>query len=428
MATSDGNNNINNTVNSVGNNGGNNDGNNNDQFRTYLERNLRYLTRLVAHAEPIPSPEIRSQALHTLSYALGAPESWHFTRDLLLHLAPKMEQAGHRYDWLPYLQHATAFSQQLGDWASTAEFTLQQGILHRLLSEFDLAQSSLQHSIALCQQQQIDRIQARALNELAWVEYLQSQTASASDHVQQALALLPANDPERAMCYRVQGMIAIAHERWSEAETLHRQALAIFESAGDQRKMAWSLQNLAYALRGQQRFEEAIGYYEQAAESLQQMGDLYHWSVVQMNLGISFNQFGKPEIALNHYTTASSIPHNIMDAFHQARLSLNIAVSLLALAHFPNAESKFQEAIQLYSQIGSKAWRLNAMDGLAMTYIGWQKFDQAIQILQQALVELPAVLDAPNYPYLFRSLHQHWEEAHKKLHGNSHRPCEPPRD
>ena len=280
MATSDVNNGVNNA--------GNNDGNNKGQFHTYLERNLRYLTQLIAHAEPIPSPEIRSQALHTLSYALGAPESWHFTRDLLLHLAPKMEQAGHRYDWLPYLQHATAFSQQLGDWASTAEFTLQQGILHRLLSEFDLAQSSLHHSIALCQQQQIDRNQARALNELAWVEYLQSQTASASDHVQQALALLPANDPERAMCYRVQGMIAIAHERWAEAETLHRQALAIFESAGDQRKTAWSLQNLAYALRGQQRFEEAIGYYEQVEKILVQLADNHNLAIVFFNLGIAW--------------------------------------------------------------------------------------------------------------------------------------------
>ena len=414
MATSD----VNNAVNNDGNNDGNNARNNNGQFQTYLERNLRYLTQLVAHAEPIPSPEIRSQALHTLSYALGAPESWHFTRDLLLHLAPKMEQAGHRYDWLPYLQHATAFSQQLGDWASTAEFTLQQGILHRLLSEFDLAQSSLHHSIALCQQQQIDRNQARALNELAWVEYLQSQTASASDHVQQALMLLPADDPERAMCYRVQGMIAIAHERWIEAETLHRQALAIFESAGDQRKMAWSLQNLAYALRGQQRFEEAIGYYEQAAELLRQMGDLYHWSVVQMNLGIVYAYSGKHNQALAHYGAAQTIPKALVDGLHQARLRVNSGLSLMQLSQFSTAENAFLAGIQFFTETGATAWRLNAMDGLAMTYIRWRGYDKAISVLEQALKELPTITSASNYTYLYNSLHQHLEEAQTGLYNH----------
>lgn len=82
---------------------------------------------------------------------------------------------------------------------------------------------------------------------------------------------------------------------------------------------------------------------------------------------------------------------------------------------FSDAEKAFWEAIQLHKAIGAVAWRLNAMDGLAMTYIGWKRFDQAIQVLQQALSELPTVMDAPNYNYLYTSLHQHWEEAHQGL-------------
>jgi|688.fasta_scaffold28823_9 tetratricopeptide (TPR) repeat protein len=386
------------------------------KFQAYLERNLRYLVDLVATATPLPNEEVRTQAMHTLRFALRVPALWALTRQLLLTLSPKMEQAGHRGDWLVYLEEATTLSEQRADWATAAECTLQRGLLHRLLSDFPLAIAQLQRSVALWQQIDAGRDQARALNELAWVAYLQNQTAPATTHVEQALALLPAADPERAMCYRVQGMIAIAHERWGEAEAHHRQALTLFATGGDDRKAAWSLQNLAYALRGQGRYEEAIEYYQQAAALLLELGDLYHWSTVQINLGLAYYYSGKPEIAVNYYATARSIPKSLLDASQMTRLCVNTALALMRLAQFTEAEKEFLEAIQLCANAGATAWQLNAMDGLAMTYIGWQKFNQATEVLKQALVELPNVIDAPNYNYLYNSLHQHLEEAQRGLH------------
>lgn len=386
------------------------------KFQCYLERSLRYLSDLVATATPLPDEEARTQAMHTLTFALRVPALWDLTRQLLLALSPKMEQAGHRGDWLVYLAEAATRSEQRADWATAAECYLQRGLLHRLLSDFPLAIDQLQRSVALWQQIGAGRDQARALNELAWVAYLQNQTGPATTYVEQALALLPADDSERAMCYRVQGMIAIAHERWAEAESYHRQALTLFATAGDDRKAAWSLQNLAYALRGQARYEEAIEYYEQAAMLLLEEGDLYHWSTVQVNLGLAYYYSGKPEIAVSYYAAARSIPKSLLDASQMTRLCVNTALALMHLAQFAEAEKEFLEAIQLCANTGATAWQLNAMDGLAMTYIGWQKFNQATEVLKQALVELPSVAGAPNYTYLYNSLHQHLEEAQHGLH------------
>lgn len=386
------------------------------KFQRCLERILRYLLALVATAEPLPDEAARIQAMHTLSYAFGAPDLWPLTRQLIFTLAPKMEQAGHRGDWLVYLEQATVLSEQATDWATAAECYLQRGVLHRLLSEFPQAIERLQQSLTLCQQIGDQRTAARALNELAWVAYLQNRTTPATTYVEQARALLAADDPEQAMCDRVQGMIAIAHERWGEAEELHRQALTIFEAQGDQRKTAWSLQNLAYALRGQGRYEESIGYYEEAASLLHEQGDLYHWSIVQMNLGLTYQSSNLPELATHCYTAARSIPQSMLDLLHQARLSLNMALAWMTLAQFSEAEQEFGQAIQLHRATGAISWCLNAMDGLAMTYIAWQKFDQAIQVLEQALAELPTVIDAPNYNYLDNSLHHHLEEARNGQH------------
>ena len=135
-----------------------------------------------------------------------------------------------------------------------------------------------------------------------------------------------------------------------------------------------------------------------------------------MNLGITYHYAGNAETAINCFTAARAIPQSMLDTFHLARLSLNIAVARMGLVQFSEAESAFLEAIQLYTMSGSIAWRLNAMDGLAMTYIRWQKFDQAVQILEQALTELPTTAEAPNHNYLYNSLHQHLEEARNAQH------------
>lgn len=92
----------------------------------------------------------------------------------------------------------------------------------------------------------------------------------------------------------------------------------------------------------------------------------------------------------------------MFNPFHLARLNLNTAVALMTLAQFPEAEKAFLAAIQFHTETGAVAWRLNDIDRLAITYIGWEKYGPAIQVLQQALVELPTVADAPNYNYFIQ--------------------------
>jgi tetratricopeptide (TPR) repeat protein len=365
----------------------------------------------VATAEPLPDEETRVQAMHTLSYAFGAPDLWPLTRQLVLTLAPKMEQAGHRDDWLIYLEQATALSEEQADWAAAAECTLQRGMLHRLLSQFPLAIERLQRSIALCQQIGAGRDQARALNELAWVAYLQHQTAAATSYVEQALALLTEDDPERAMCYRVQGMIAIAHERWGEAEVYHRQALAIFATQGDDRKAAWSLQNLAYALCGQQRFDEAIGYYEEAAKILRELSDRYNLAVVFFNLGIAWYQLGAVDRAIVYYVDACTAFKELNNKLFLARIHTDLGLALLACSRYGEAEAAFLTSIQFFTEISDDAWRLNAMDGLAMLYLTQQAYTKAIEVLENALCALPQISGATNYDYLHHSLTAHLQDA-----------------
>lgn len=75
-------------------------------FRVFIEQALK---RSLAQVQCCPGPlseDVRDQALHAVSFGLKLAPAWALTRALLIELAPKMEQMGHRDDWLPYLKAA----------------------------------------------------------------------------------------------------------------------------------------------------------------------------------------------------------------------------------------------------------------------------------------------------------------------------------
>lgn len=381
------------------------------KFKSYLLQNLAYLHDEIQNAVPIPVEEVRTQAMHTLSYALKVREAWSPTRDLLFILAPPMEQAGHREDWIPYLLQALQASIATGDQRAAAEIHLQLALLYRLLSQFKTAHEHVTASIDQFAMIDEPRNQARALNELAWLEQLRHHYEDARRYVDQALALLMDDDPERAMSYRVQGMIAIGYERWKEAENLHAQALALFEQRGDLRKMAWSIQNLAIAQYGQKQFREAISNYHKAATLLKQASDYYHWSVTQVNLGLAHYSLGEPETAIAFYQEAKLVAQRLHDTLQLGRIYTNLGLAYYALQTYTMAEESFTNSIYFYESIGDKSRVLNATDGLAMNYLAQRNYSAATTVLTGAIALLPQIADEPTYAYLFHSLQTHLQEA-----------------
>jgi tetratricopeptide (TPR) repeat protein len=380
-------------------------------FQDYLGAGLQLVLAQVQAAEPLVPDDLRRQAWHLLSYAFESDAAWPLARDLLLALAPKMEQAGFRDEWIVYLEQGVRRSQLLGDRVTAAECQLHIGHLHRLVSRFDQARQWLAASVEGFAVQGDQQGQARALNQLAYVECLQHQYSEAGRLAEQALALLAVEDPERAMSFFVQGMIAIDHERWLEAETLHRQSLVLREKQGDRRRIAWSLQNLGYALRGQEKYDEGILIYLQAASILYELVDMYNWAHVQMNLGLVYRLNGQPNEALTCHLQTNKFFHKVGDKLNLAKTSTNLGLDYLAVYEWQKAEQAFMASINIYKELGDESWRLNAVDGLAIAYLEQKLYSKAITTLETALTTLPQIADSPNYTYLLHSLTSHLRQA-----------------
>ncbi len=353
----------------------------------------------------------RQQTWHLLSFALKSAEAWPATRALLLALAPKLEMAGFRENWIPYLATGCQVAQQQDDGEVVAECELQLGMLYRLQSRYAEAQRWTEASVAHFAAHANDTSQARALNELAWLEQLEGRYDAATDHVEQALALLPADDPQWAMSYRVQGMIAMGQRQWQTAEQLHRKALQLFQQAGDRRGTAWSQQNLGYALSEQAKPEAAILLYEQAAATLQQLADHYHWAIVQMNLGVAYYRQEQAAIACSRHLAAAKVFAQIDDTLNRANAETNLGLCYLMLDRYAESRAAFERAIHLYKILHNEVWTINAMDGLAMTLIASKRYTEAVAAIEHAQSRLVKIEKSSYYENLSDKLNGHLAEA-----------------
>jgi hypothetical protein len=85
------------------------------------------------------------------------------------------------------------------------------------------------------------------------------------------------------------------------------------------------------------------------------------------------------------------------------------------MGNWNQAECAFLTSIELSRKLGDINWRLNTMDGLAMTYLAQGRYGEALAILEQALADLPTIADKPQFAYLEMTLTRHVSEAKQKV-------------
>ncbi len=386
------------------------------QFVANIMRSVQAtLMRVQRDETPTLTALTRERGLHVLTFALKLPAAWSLTCQLILALAPKLEQAGYREEWLPYLQQALRLSQQRADQAMSAQFHFLLGQLHRLRGEFALAQQHLAQSAAEFQTIQQGDGRARALNQLAYLAWQQHRDHEAETLAQEALALLDPADTERAMSLSALGMAAINQARWQEAEAHHRAALDLRTNHNLARERAWSLQNLGYSLRGQENFIEALACYEEALTTLDQLGDRANWAIVRMNMGIVYSLQNEPQRALATYAEAEQVFRQIGDQWHVAKTLVNQGIDYMGLREWSQAEWVLRHSAHLFDQVGELSEQLNALDGVAMTRQGQGFYADALALFQTVKRRLPEIEGTHYHRMLSRVIDKQLAEAEAAL-------------
>lgn len=373
-------------------------------FRAGVQRALaRTLQQVMACIGPLP-PALCAQALHILPFGLNladnvaaissstahtdqigqADDGWSVLRQLLLLLAPQMEQAGYREEWRPYLEGGLALSQRKQDVTVEAELTLQLGYLLQLRSELEAATTYYQQSAMLFVQVNQPLSQAKALNRLAFVFLIRRRFAELPVLLNQVQTLLTPNEPELSSTKSIEGWVAFSQRQWPESLAYFQQALALAEKAGRTRQAARCLRDCASALQMMGRYSEAIHNYALAIEQLAQLQDPFEEAVARMNLGTVYLQLQQPDQALHNYQHAKAIFLAVNDPLHLAQLYTNIGIAQRDLGQLTAAEQALLTSTTLWQRLDNQPSLANALHELGLTYLAQGDHDQALAQLRQA--------------------------------------------
>lgn len=347
-------------------------------FMAHLVRTVNYLTQQLSTGPTLPSVAQRRWALHTLDVALRTPGAWPAVRPLTLALAPKMEQAGHRQEWIRLLKLAHAYSTAQHEGVTTATLALQLGVLHRLIAQYETGYRYLQESAGRFAQLGLPNEQARALNQQAYLCRMMNRHTEATQFADQALTLLKDDPGEQSYSYFVKGIVALDGRDWPAAIQWYKRSLALRQQVGDRRKLAWGYGNLASALRSGGRYDEAMRAFHQAITLYQEVDDPHQQAITEMNLANLHLLQNQPHQALALYHRAEPLFRQMGDAWHLAAIALNMGMALRSLERWPDAEDAFRTSIDQWARLGNIRNQADALGELAELYLRRQQPDQAM--------------------------------------------------
>ncbi len=382
-------------------------------FGQLLIRGLRMSNRQIAaigEEEELPD-EYRRRALNLLDYAFQGQTAWEQSHQLLQTLSPKMERAGERDGWIPYLERGIEASRHHEERKAEAEFALWIGQLHRLRSNFALAEEWLTRSADQFAESNEPKGRAHALNQLAYVAWSQHANDRAIALAEEALTLLEEDDLERAMSLSALGLVAWDRQQWQAAENHHRQALLLRKTHHQQRQIGWSLQNLALALRNQGDYGIAIEHFLEAIVRLDQAHDPANRAIAQMNLGVTYSWQNELTKALVAYASSAATLREVGDEYNLAKVLVNQGIAYMTLRDWQQAEPLLLAASNIFKAQKIQGQYLNALDGLGICYLEQSRYAEALTLFEEVATHLDSIKDTPSYPGLISKIEDQLQRA-----------------
>ncbi|MFF3484606.1 tetratricopeptide repeat protein [Streptomyces sp. NPDC002701] len=282
-----------------------------------------------------------------------------------------------------------------GDRRGEAEVRTCVGATHRRLAQYDEAVRHHTEALDLCRQVGLPVTEARNLTNLGVLHELRGHYREAADRHGEAVVLFRKVGDVGGEADTLNNL-GIVHELLDDYETAavqHRQALALYRTLGNTFGEASALGNLGIVLSRLDRHATAADHFEQAlalfrrlghrggeAHALSNLGDAHHrlghhqraaghqraaLAVFQRTgerygeagslngLGEALHGSGRPDEAAAAHRAALALATEIEEKEEQARAHIGLARIHQDRADLPAARRHWQDALALYSALGS---------------------------------------------------------------------------
>jgi tetratricopeptide (TPR) repeat protein len=183
----------------------------------------------------------------------------------------------------------------------------------------------------------------------------------------------------------VMGIIALHLAQFDEAVRLHRESLAIFRSLEDRNATARLLNRLAQTLIWHGDFDQAATLLEERLTTFQGIGLPALQMEAQVRLGVIKLHQGQYEAVR---PTIADILSQLRDKNHLSQICealLTIGQLRLAEGQAAQAQTSFEESLNIYKAAGQRAVTGIPLSCLSLTLVQQEKLGQAQHYLAQAL-------------------------------------------
>jgi len=274
---------------------------------------------------------------------------------------------------------------------------LERGEFQDYQKEQELAIEYLSKAVELQQKLGLEKELASSLNNLAQLYHSQGRYSEAESLYRQALALkrklLGQEHPDVATSLNNLAGLYESQGRYSEAEPLHSQALALRRKLlGEEHlDVASSLNNLGLFYNSQGKYSEAEPLYSQALTLTRRLLGEEHPDVATIlnNLALLYNSQGRYSEAEPLYIQALALKRKLLGQEHP-----DVAISLNNLAGLYNSQGRYSEAEPLYRQALALRRKLlgeehpsvaTSLNNLAGLYKSQRMYGDAEAFYRQAL-------------------------------------------
>ncbi len=362
-------------------------------FRRLLGRAVTLVMEETAQPGWRLAPESQAQLLFSLANALRLPAIWPVTLPLLARLAPRLEQAGLRAEWLTYLDRGIACCDISGDTQTAADLAIERGVMLERLGRLPEAHAGLADAVDRYAALGNLRSKAKAHNRLAYA-LRRAQPSEAQRHVDQALELLDLQDPERLYCHLVLGTLACDGRSWGEAEQHFQLCVDGWHGGHDQRLYGMALINMStvYSLTG--RYQDAIECLQTVAGIVTETGDIANEALVHLNLGTAYLFRGDPEASIPESLAAEAIYRRLQDVQRLAIIYSNLGIAYGEIRQWSKAEQNFLAAIQRFTALEDYPNLVDTLVDLAQIYLRSGQAEKARACAVQADEYLASIVHA----------------------------------
>ncbi len=218
----------------------------------------------------------------------------------------------------------------------------------------------------------------------------------------------------QARLYTGSGSLAWRQADYARSTEYHARALELYRAIGDQRGIAFALNNVGVQLMCQGEFTQCRQFLEESLCVRRQIGDQPGIAMMLNNLGVLALYQGDAATARPVLVESLALYRQLQNKRTIANTLDNLGDAALHEGEWGEAQQCFRESLGLHRELGSKAGLADALDGLAKTAAAQDHGTRAARLFGAAAT-LREVIEAPLSPVVRRIYERHLAAAHALL-------------